>query len=123
MVIFLHTQNDIPMPLTISQFLKENKKILKKYHNDKGKLDKRFVSQIKEGDFNAIEDIQFLKVLKEKGYDSFTTFEREGTNIMLFNPKKQFVPLFDQKKTSKLGYKKGGSMIQRNPNPYKPKAI
>ena len=120
MVIFLHTQNDVPMPKAISQFLEQNKKNLEekiKYPN------KGFASKIKEGKYEAIEDKDFLKVLKQEGYDSFTTSEKGGKNVMLFEPEKQFVPLFDEKKTSTLGYKKGGSVVERNPYNYTAKAI
>ena len=120
MVIFLHTQDDVPMPKAISQFLEQNKKDLEekiKYPN------KGFASNIKEGRYSAIEDKNFLKVLKQEGYDSFTTSEKGGKNVMLFEPEKQFVPLFDEKKTSTLGYKKGGSVVERNPYNYTAKAI
>ena len=46
MVIFLHTQDNVPMPKAISQFLEQNKKDLEekiKYPN------KGFASKIKEG--------------------------------------------------------------------------
>ena len=84
---------------------------------------KGFASNIKEGRYSAIEDKNFLKVLKQEGYDSFTTSEKGGKNVMLFEPEKQFVPLFDEKKTSTLGYKKGGSVVERNPYNYTAKAI
>ena len=84
---------------------------------------KGFAANIKEGRYSAIEDKDFLKVLKQEGYDSFTTSEKGGKNVMLFEPEKQFVPLFDEKKTSTLGYKKGGSVVERNPYNYTAKAI
>ena len=42
---------------------------------------------------------------------------------MLFEPEKHFVPLFDENQTSTLGYKKGGSVVERNPYNYTAKAI
>ena len=120
MVMFLHKFDNVPMPKAISQFLKQNKEDLEekiKYSN------KGFASNIKEGRYSAIEDKDFLKVLKQEGYDSFTTSEKGGKNVMLFEPEKQFVPLFDEKKTSTLGYKKGGSVVERNPYNYTAKAI
>ena len=82
-----------------------------------------FKDGIKKGSYDEIEDKDFLKVLKQEGYDSFTTSEKGGKNVMLFEPEKQFVPLFDEKKTSTLGYKKGGSVVERNPYNYTAKAI
>ena len=117
MVIFLHTQNGIPMPEAISQYLQLNKKKLTE------KLSDIFKDGIKKGSYDKIEDKDFLKVLKQEGYDSFTTSEKGGKNVMLFEPEKQFVPLFDEKKTSTLGYKKGGSVVERNPYNYTAKAI
>ena len=120
MVMLLHKFDNVPMPKAISQFLEKNKKDLEEkilYPN------KEFPSKIKKGKYQAIEDKDFLKVLKEEGYDSFTTFEKGGKNVMLFEPEKQFVPLFDEKKTSTLGYKKGGSVVERNPYNYTAKAI
>ena len=117
MVIFLHTQNGIPMPEAISQYLQLNKKKLTE------KLGDIFKDGIKKGSYDKIEDKDFLKVLKQEGYDSFTTSEKGGKNVMLFEPEKQFVPLFDEKKTSTLGYKKGGSVVERNPYNYTAKAI
>ena len=120
MIMFLHKYDNVPMPKAISQFLEKNKKDLEEkilYPN------KGFASKIKKGSFSEIEDKDFLKVLKEEGYDSFTTSEKGGKNVMLFEPEKQFVPLFDEKKTSTLGYKKGGSVVERNPYNYTAKAI
>ena len=120
MIMFLHKYDNVPMPKAISQYLEQNKKDLEekiKYPN------KGFASNIKEGRYSAIEDKDFLKVLKQEGYDSFTTSEKGGKNVMLFEPEKQFVPLFDEKKTSTLGYKKGGSVVERNPYNYTAKAI
>ena len=117
MVIFLHTQDGIPMPKAISQYLEQNKKNLEE------KISDIFKKGIKKGRYNEIEDKDFLKVLKQEGYDSFTTSEKGGKNVMLFEPEKQFVPLFDEKKTSTLGYKKGGSVVERNPYNYTAKAI
>ena len=117
MVIFLHTQNDVPMPKAISQYLESNRGKLTK------KLSDIFKKEIKEGEYQAIEDKDFLKVLKEEGYDSFTTFEKGGKNVMLFEPEKQFVPLFGEKGASTIGYKKGGSVVERNPYNYTAKAI
>ena len=117
MVIFLHTQNDVPMPKAISQYLELNRGKLTE------KLSDIFKKEIKKGKYEAIEDKDFLKVLKQEGYDSFTTFEEGGKNIMLLEPEKQFIPLFDEKKTSTLGYKKGGSVVERNPYNYTARAI
>ena len=117
MVIFLHTQNDVPMPKAISQYLELNRGKLTE------KLSDIFKKGIKKGKYEAIEDKDFLKVLKQEGYDSFTTFEEGGKNIMLLEPEKQFIPLFDEKKTSTLGYKKGGSVVERNPYNYTARAI
>jgi hypothetical protein len=117
MVIFLHTQNGIPMPKAISQYLELNKEKLTE------KLSDIFKNGIKKGRYDEIEDKDFLKVLKQEGYDSFTTSEKGGKNVMLFEPDKQFIPLYDTEKTSKIGYQKGGSIVERNPYNYKPRAI
>jgi hypothetical protein len=78
---------------------------------------------LKEGNFNIIESAKVQDILKKLGYDSFTTYERKAKNIMLLEPEKQFIPLFDVEKTSTLGYKKGGSVVERNPYNYTAKAI
>lgn len=117
MVMFLHEFDNVPMPKAISQYLESNRRKLTE------KLSDIFKKGIKEGQYGAIEDKDFLKVLKEEGYDSFTTFEEGGKNVMLLEPEKQFIPLFDEKKTSTLGYKKGGSVVERNPYNYTAKAI
>jgi hypothetical protein len=117
MVIFLHEFDNVPMPKAISQYLELNRGKLTE------KLSDIFKKEIKKGKYEAIEDKDFLKVLKQEGYDSFTTFEEGGKNIMLLEPEKQFIPLFDEKKTSTLGYKKGGSVVERNPYNYTARAI
>ena len=119
MVIWLHTQNDIPMRTAIRQFVEENKKELNTLSLKQG----QFASKIKKGDYSAIEEKKFLETLQKEGYDSFTTSEAGGKNIMLFEPDKQFIPLYDTEKTSKIGYQKGGSIVERNPYNYKPRAI
>lgn len=78
---------------------------------------------LKEGNYNIIESTKVQDILKELGYDSFTTYERKAKNIMLLEPEKQFIPLFDVEKTSTLGYKKGGSVVERNPYNYTTRAI
>lgn len=116
-VMFLHKVDNVPMSKAISEQLKLNRDELEK------KTYESFTDKIKKGRYVEIEDEDFLKLLKEEGYDSFTTFEAGGKNVMLFEPEKQFIPLFDEKKTSTLGYKKGGSVIERNPYNYTAKAI
>jgi hypothetical protein len=117
MVMFLHEFDNVPMPKAISQYLELNRGKLVENLSD------IFKKGIKKGQYGTIENKDFLKVLKEEGYDSFTTFEEGGKNIMLFEPEKQFIPLFDVEKTSTLGYKKGGSVVERNPYNYTAKAI
>jgi hypothetical protein len=117
MVMVLHKYDNVRMPEAISQYLEFNRGKLTE------KLSDIFKKGIKEGKYQEIEDEDFLKVLKQEGYDSFTTSEKGGKNVMLFEPEKQFVPLFDEKKTSTLGYKKGGSVVERNPYNYTARAI
>ena len=59
MVIFLHTQNGIPMPKAISEQLKGNRDRLKE------KTYESFTDSIKKGNYVEIEDEDFLKVLKK----------------------------------------------------------
>ena len=49
---------------------------------------------IQKGDWKFIELERIKDRLKELGYDAFTTSEY-GKNVMLFNPKEQFIPLFN----------------------------
>ena len=51
--------------------------------------------------------------MRKLGYDAFTTRE-SGTNIMLFNPDEQFVPLFDPLKKSTIGFSTGGGLSSLN---------
>ena len=57
-------------------------------------------------------------------YPQIQYFENlESETFLLLEPEKQFIPFFDEKKTSTLGYKKGGSVVERNPYNYTAKAI
>jgi hypothetical protein len=81
----------------------------------------RLKNKIQEGGWQAIEAEATQEALRDLGFDSFTTWEN-GKNVMLMKPKEQFIPLFDPKKTSKLGYTYGG--VIRNPyDGYSPRAI
>ena len=107
---------------------KENYINIRKMFLSEDNLDEVYVSSqeiqnIQDGGWHTLEDGKIQNILKELGYDSFTTYERGGKNIMLMNPKEQFIPLFDQEKTSKIGYKEGGSVVERNPYNYTAKAI
>jgi len=121
MALVAHTQNNIPMAKVLSESLKESRKKLEmmgvKGHKEK------FSKNLMKGKYQTMEHPVFLKTLKDLGYDSFTTFEKNGKNVMLFDPEKQFIPLYDTAKTSKIGYQKGGSIVERNPYNYKPRAI
>ena len=76
--------------------------------------------ELKKGYFTHIEPR--VQQLKDLGFDAFTTQE-SGFNIMLTDPKEQFVPLFDPERKGKIGkYTKGG--VIRNPNgDYSPRDI
>ena len=81
--------------------------------------------KMERGLWGVLEQTPILNILRQKGYDSFFVKERatqKGLNIMLFNPKEQFIPLYDPKRESTLGFKSGGR-VERNPYNYKPRAI
>ena len=65
--------------------------------------------QIKGGNWMYLEQPSIKKKLKELGYDSFTTWE-DDLHVMLLDPDKQFIPLFDPLKKNPIGYKKGGQL-------------
>ena len=65
--------------------------------------------QIKGGNWMYLEQPSIKKKLKELGYDSFTTWE-DDLHVMLLDPEKQFIPLFDPLKKNPIGYKKGGQL-------------
>ena len=54
------------------------------------------------------------EAVQKLGYDAFTTTEGGAKNVMFFNPKEQFVPVFDPKMQSTVGFNMGGS-IKTNP--------
>jgi hypothetical protein len=82
---------------------------------DRNELEKnKLLHGIQVGDWAVIENPSILKSLKKLGYDAFTVEEGGAKNIMLMKPNEQFIPIFDPKKQSTLGYNMGGS-IKTNP--------
>ena len=73
-----------------------------------------FKTNLKDGSWRFMETPSVKEAVQELGYDAFTTTERGGKNVMLFNPKEQFIPIFDPKMQSTVGFNMGGS-IKTNP--------
>ena len=71
-------------------------------------------TDLENGQWTFMETPSIKKAIQKLGYDAFTTTERGAKNVMLFNPKEQFVPLFDPKMESTIGLNMGGS-IKTNP--------
>ena len=74
---------------------------------------KRARDEIEVGGWKALENENIKNQMRKLGYDAFTTRE-SGTNIMLFNPDEQFVPLFDPLKKSTIGFSTGGGLSSLN---------
>ena len=74
---------------------------------------KRVRDEIEVGGWKALENENIKDQMKKLGYDAFTT-EESGTNVMLFNPNEQFVPLFDPLKKKSVGFSTGGGLSSLN---------
>ena len=86
-----------------------------KKYNDLSLANKiSFKTNLKNGSWRFMETPSVKEAVQELGYDAFTTTERGGKNVMLFNPKEQFIPIFDPKMQSTVGFNMGGS-IKTNP--------
>ena len=70
---------------------------------------KRARKEIKNGYWPALENENIKDQMRKLGYDAFTTREA-GTNVMLFDPDKQFIPLFDPLKKKSVGFSTGGGL-------------
>ena len=85
------------------------------HYNKLPKEEKEFIiKRIQRGSYAQLEDTPILKALDKLGYDAFTTGEGGAKNIMLMKPDEQFIPIFDPRKQSTIGYNIGGS-IKTNP--------
>ena len=69
----------------------------------------RVTKDMEAGRWQVLENENIKDKIRELGYDAFTTSE-DGINVMLFNPNKQFIPLFDPLKQNPLGFKHGGEI-------------
>ena len=68
---------------------------------------------IEKGHWVTLENENIKNQMRKLGYDAFITRE-SGTNVMLFNPDKQFVPLFDPLKKKSVGFSTGGGLSSLN---------
>jgi phosphotransacetylase len=68
----------------------------------------RLKANVYKGKWHDIEK-EIAPWLRSHGFDAFTTGEN-GKNVMLLNPKEQFIPLFDPERKGTLGFKKGGAI-------------
>jgi len=73
-----------------------------------------FKTDLQNGSWRFMETPSVKEAVQKLGYDAFTTTEGGGKNVMLFNPQEQFVPIFDPKMQSTVGFNMGGS-IKTNP--------
>jgi len=73
-----------------------------------------FKNHLKDGSWRFMETPSVKEAVQKLGYDAFTTTEGGAKNVMFFNPKEQFVPVFDPKMQSTVGFNMGGS-IKTNP--------
>ena len=110
------------LPIPDKQFIKSQKdffrKKIKELNLDKKKKEiqdrwKRVRDEIEVGGWKALENENIKDQMKKLGYDAFTTHEG-GTNVMLFNPNEQFVPLFDPLKKKSVGFSTGGGLSSLN---------
>ena len=84
-------------------------------YNDLSEKEKdTFNFDLSRGRWRALESPNIKEAIQKLGYDAFTTIEAGGKNVMLFHPDKQFIPVFDPKMKSTIGFNMGGS-IKTNP--------
>jgi hypothetical protein len=109
-------------PAELEPFIRDQENFLRKQikelNLDKKKKEiqdrwKRARNEIEVGGWKAIENEHIKDQMRKLGYDAFTTHEG-GTNVMLFNPNEQFIPLFDPLKKKSVGFSTGGGLSNLN---------
>ena len=109
-------------PEELEPFIRDQENFLRKQikelNLDKKKKEiqdrwKRARNEIEVGGWKAIENEHIKDQMRKLGYDAFTTHEG-GTNVMLFNPNEQFIPLFDPLKKKSVGFSTGGGLSNLN---------
>jgi hypothetical protein len=115
-----YSKNNIPLPS--KEFIKDYKNSLRKkikelnLNKSKKEVQDRWKSvrnEMEKGQWKVIENENIKDQIRKLGYDAFTTQEA-GTNVMLFNPDKQFIPLFDPLKKNVIGFSTGGGLSSLN---------